>query len=48
MCDNGGCIDQVAKCNGVQDCTDNSDEYNCGKLGIRDILAASIKLLRIF
>ena len=28
-CDNGQCVEEVHKCNGNDDCGDNSDEKNC-------------------
>ena len=28
-CDNGQCVEEVYKCNGNDDCGDNSDEKNC-------------------
>ena len=30
MCDNGNCIDPAARCDGVSDCGDLSDEISCG------------------
>ncbi|KAH9493192.1 Deleted in malignant brain tumors 1 protein [Bulinus truncatus] len=31
-CTNGQCVTNSSLCDGVQDCTDNSDELNCGNL----------------
>ena len=34
-CDNGECTSSIFdRCNGVRDCSDGSDEDNCGKLKI--------------
>ena len=30
-CSDGVCIDERRKCDGARDCTDGSDELNCGK-----------------
>ena len=30
-CDNGHCVRESNKCNGNDDCGDNSDERNCGR-----------------
>ena len=30
MCTNGACIDVTSRCDGNQNCADNSDEQNCG------------------
>ena len=29
-CRDGQCISRSSICNGIRDCNDNSDEYNCG------------------
>lgn len=34
MCKNGDCIRQTKLCDGRLDCSDNSDEIDCGKLVI--------------
>lgn len=32
-CDDGGCTTfSIARCDGTKDCTDGSDETNCGKM----------------
>ena len=31
MCDNGRCVCSIQKCDGKDDCGDNSDEEGCGK-----------------
>lgn len=28
-CDYGACVNGYAKCDGIKDCVDNSDENNC-------------------
>ena len=28
-CDDGGCVDDAAFCNGIDDCPDASDEHYC-------------------
>ena len=32
QCDNGNCVNERYVCDGEDDCGDNSDEVNCGKL----------------
>ena len=29
-CNNGQCVTSTARCNGLNECTDGSDELNCG------------------
>lgn len=31
-CSSGECIDSEKECDGQKDCSDNSDELNCGRL----------------
>ena len=30
-CNNGNCVTLLDKCNEIDDCGDNSDEFGCGK-----------------
>ena len=31
-CTNGPCVPATARCNGVNECFDGSDEFNCGNI----------------
>ena len=31
-CNNGNCVPSYDKCNTIDDCRDNSDEFGCGKV----------------
>ena len=34
QCQDGNCIEGYLQCNGLNDCTDNSDEFGCGKYSV--------------
>lgn len=34
QCSNRRCVDERVKCDGVNDCGDNSDETQCGKQAV--------------
>ena len=36
-CNNGQCVPSTARCNGRYECTDGSDESNCGNLEIDNV-----------
>lgn len=45
-CKTAGCINGTLKCNGVQDCFDGSDEFNCtSKLHLDSFLALDLIVL---
>ncbi|KAH8384977.1 hypothetical protein KR093_003920, partial [Drosophila rubida] len=46
QCRNGGCILQAKMCDGRSDCTDNSDELDCGKMLTYKFCSADYKLCR--
>ena len=41
-CSNGLCVSNSSRCNGANDCGDESDENNCGKIGVGKIFLSSL------
>lgn len=45
-CKYGACISKSKKCNGISDCIDQSDESQCGKMGIQGISCKYVMLIQ--
>ena len=44
-CANGQCVPVASRCNGVRECSDGSDEANCGNMNFQKVYRK--KLLRM-